>query len=101
MNIRKKDDLISFLLNNKAKLRQLGIKRFGLFGSFAKGEQQDNSDIDLLIEFEPGGKSFDNFMEVLFFLEDHTLRKIDLITPESLSPYIGPAILKEAEYYAL
>ena len=101
MNIRKKDDLISFLLNNKTKLRQLGVKRFGLFGSFAKGEQQDNSDIDLLIEFEPGGKSFDNFMEVLFFLEDHTLRKIDLITPESLSPYIGPAILKEAEYYAL
>jgi len=101
MNIRKKDDLISFLFNNKTKLRQLGVKRFGLFGSFAKGEQQDNSDIDLLIEFEPGGKSFDNFMEVLFFLEDHTLRKIDLITPESLSPYIGPAILKEAEYYAL
>jgi len=48
--------------------------------------------------FESGKKSFDNFMNLAFFLEDLLERKVDLITTESLSPYIGPKILREVEY---
>jgi uncharacterized protein len=49
----------------------------------------------------PGEKTFDNFINLAFFLEDILGRKVDLITKESLSPYIGPRILQEVEYVSL
>jgi predicted nucleotidyltransferase len=77
------------------------VSRIGLFGSFVRGEQRPDSDIDLLVEFEVGKKTFDNFMELSFFLEEVLQHKVELITVESLSPYLGPYILKEVEYAAL
>jgi predicted nucleotidyltransferase len=62
------------------------------------GEQTDRSDVDILVEFEPGKKSFDNFMQLAFFLEDTLGRRVELVTPEALSPHIGPHILREVEY---
>ncbi len=58
----------------------------------------DQSDVDILVEFEPQQKSFNNFMDLCFFLEDLLGRNVDLVTKESLSPYIGPRILDEVEY---
>jgi hypothetical protein len=71
-----------------------------VFGSFVRGQQRPESDIDLLVEFEPERKSFDVFMGLSFFLEDVLQRRVELVTIESLSPYIGPHILKEVEYAA-
>ena len=86
---------------NRSHIRTFGVKRIGLFGSFVRGEQNPDSDIDLLVEFEIGRKTFDNFMELSFFLEEVLQNKVELVTVESLSPYIGPHILKEVEYAAL
>jgi hypothetical protein len=61
-------------------------------------EQQVGSDVDILVEFDPQRKSFDNFMDLAFYLDDLLGRKVDLVTTESLSPYIGPHILHEVEY---
>ena len=72
-----------------------GVKRVGLFGSYARGEE---SDIDLIVEFDPGKKNYDNFIELCFFLEDLLGHKVDLLTPESLSPFIRPFIEKDAYY---
>jgi hypothetical protein len=52
----------------------------------------------MLVEFEPGRKTFDAFMQLAFFLEALFGRRVELVTPESLSPYIGPHILREMEY---
>jgi hypothetical protein len=49
------------------------------------------------VEFVPEKHTFDNFMEVSFLLEETLGRKVEVITPEGLSPYIGPHILKEIE----
>lgn len=98
MAIRNKSELFKILLSHEARLRQYGVKRCGVFGSFAQGKQTDQSDIDILVEFEQGQKSFDNFMRLAFFLEEALGRKVELVTPESLSPYIGPHILREVEY---
>ncbi len=57
--------------------------------------------IDLLVEFESGKKTFDAFMELSFYLEEILQRKVELVTVESLSPYIGPHILEEVEYAAI
>lgn len=75
-----------------------GIKRIGLFGSYARGEQREDSDIDLLVEFDEGKKSYDNFMDLCFFLEDILGKRVDLLTPESLSPFIRPFIEKDVRY---
>ena len=98
MSVRNKREIFALLAENESHLRRLGVGRCGLFGSFARGEQNEDSDVDILVEFEEGRKSFDNFMALAFFLEDLFGRKVDLLTPESLSPYIGPHILKEVEY---
>lgn len=99
--IKTKQDILNVLDQNQSHLRSLGVRRIGLFGSFVRGEQCLDSDIDLLVEFASGRKTFDAFMELSFFLEDVLQRQIELVTVESLSPYIGPHILKEVEYAAL
>ena len=99
--IKTKQNILNALDHNRSRLRSLGVKRIGLFGSYVRGEQRPDSDIDLLVEFEPRRKTFDAFMELSFFLEEVLQHKIELVTTESLSPYIGPHILKEAEYAAL
>jgi len=96
--VKTKQDILNVLDRNRSRLRGLGVRRIGLFGSFVRGEQRPDSDIDLLVEFELGGKTFDTFMELSFFLEEILQHKIELVTVESLSPYLGPHILKEVVY---
>ena len=96
-----KEDLISVLRNHYSDLIGMGVQRLAVFGSFVREEVTPESDIDLLVEFEPGQKTFDNFMRLAFFLEDLLGRPVDLVTMESLSPYIGPHILREAQYVSL
>lgn len=99
--MQNKEQVFELLAGRAAELRGYGVKRFGLFGSFARGRQHDESDIDIVVEFEEGQKSFDNFMNLAFYLEDLLGRKIDLLTPESLSPHLGPNILREVEYASI
>jgi predicted nucleotidyltransferase len=98
---KTKQDILSVLHQNRDRLKALGVSRIGLFGSFVRGEQQPDSDIDLLVQFEAGQKTFDAFMALSFLLEEIFQRQIELVTVESLSPYIGPHILKEVEYATL
>jgi len=99
--VQTKQDIFEALQKNATHLKSLGVRRIGLFGSFLKGLQHQDSDVDFLVEFEPSQKTFDNFMGLSLFLEEILQRKIELVTPESLSPYLGPYILKEVENAAL
>lgn len=96
--IERKSDLFALLAKRQTQLRQFGVKRWGVFGSFAHDQARSGSDVDILVEFEEGKKSFDNFMQLAFFLEQQLGRRVELVTPESLSPHIGPHILREVEY---
>ncbi|MCE4217414.1 nucleotidyltransferase [Pseudarcicella sp. GAP-15] len=73
----------------------------GIFGSFIKETQTESSDVDLLVDFEPSKKSFDNFMDLSFFLEELLGRNVELVTTQSLSKFIGPHILKEVQDVSL
>lgn len=97
MAVTTKTALLELLKKHESEIRAFGVKRVGLFGSFVRNEPTPESDVDLLVEFAPGKKTFHNFMELGFFLEDLFGRKVDLLTPESLSPYFSPYILEEAE----
>ncbi|HBT17230.1 MAG TPA: nucleotidyltransferase [Firmicutes bacterium] len=83
----KGEDIIEFFKNNKCELKKYGIRKIGLFGSYAKSQENENSDIDVLIEFEEGNKTFDNYMDFKFYLEDR-FNKEDLKN----------AILRSARY---
>jgi predicted nucleotidyltransferase len=100
MVVYSKTHLLELLNEHQTQLQAFGVKRCGLFGSFARGDPTTQSDIDILVEFEPGKKTFRNFMNLAFFLESLLGRKVDLVTVESLSPYIGPHILQQVEYAA-
>ena len=95
--IKDKDLIFKLILDEKKQLAFYGVKNIGLFGSFVRGDQTPSSDIDILVEFTPEKHTFDNFMEVAFLLEEILGRKVELITPEALSPHIGPHILREVE----
>jgi hypothetical protein len=93
-----KASLIKQLSGCSSEIKNFGVKQLGVFGSFAKDTNiKADSDVDFLVEFEPGKKTYDNFINLSFYLEDLLGRKIELVTPQSLSKYIGPHILKEVE----
>ena len=98
--VNTKDELIQRIVHASQKLSSLGVTSIGFFGSFAKGRQTQTSDVDILVEFAPDQHSFDNFMDLSFFLEDLLGRNVELVTPQSLSPHIGPYILQEVERVA-
>jgi predicted nucleotidyltransferase len=95
--VNTKDAIVQHILEARDRLALLGVRSIGLFGSFVRGEQASSSDVDMLVEFIPEKHTFDNFMEVAFLLEDLLGRKVEVVTPEALSPYIGPHILREVE----
>ncbi len=96
-----KQQILDLINANQRKVKSLGVAKLGLFGSFVRREQDAHSDVDVLVEFAAGHKSFDNFMALSFLLEELFNRPVELVTPESLSPYMKSSILNEAEYVAL
>lgn len=99
--VQTKKDIISTIQENRAKIRAFGVKKLGLFGSFVREEQTPDSDVDILVEFESEQKTFDNFIQLAFLLEEVLRQPVELVTTESLSPYLGPYIIKEVEYVPL
>lgn len=95
---QNKSNIFHILLLNKEKILNYDARRLGLFGSFVRGEQKESSDIDLLVEFIPGEKTYDNFINLVYFLEELFGKEVELVTPESLSPYLKPYIEREIEY---
>lgn len=99
--INSKVELLQLISSNSEKIKSFGVKRLGLFGSFVTNTQNSGSDIDFIIEFEKEKKTYRNFLSLSEFLENISGRKVEIVTPQSLSPYIGPHIIKTVEYVAL
>lgn len=99
--IRTKQGILREIHAHRKEIRSLGVEKLGLFGSFVREEQGPKSDVDLLVRFRPEKKTFDNFMELVFLLEDLLQRRVELVTTEGLSPYLGPHILAEVQDVAL
>ena len=94
-----KQAIIDRLHTNRKRLETFGVNRIGLFGSYVRGRQHANSDIDLLVDFYPEAETFDNYNNIYDLLEDlFPNRKIELVTCNGLSIHIGPKILEEVEY---
>jgi predicted nucleotidyltransferase len=90
-------EIMATLKDQRPALKKFKVRRIGLFGSYVRGAQGKSSDIDFLVEFEE--PSFDNFMELVFYLEALFGHEVDLITNGSLSPYLEPYVVKEVVWY--
>jgi len=102
MPVQTKTQVLELLNQHQKELQRFGVQRCGIVGSFVRDTAiHQQSDVDVLVIFEPEQKTFDNFMHLSFFLEDLFGRAVDPLTVESLSLYIGPRILEEVEYVSV
>ena len=96
--MKAKEDILKTLKKELPPItKKFSVETIGLFGSYARSEQTEESVIDLLVEFEkPVG--FFKFIE----LEDHLSEKlgatVDLVTPDDLKPIIKPCIMEDVVY---
>lgn len=94
-----RENILTILKDNKPSLSKYGVSNIGLFGSYLRNEQSPQSDIDLLVDFEPEEENFDNYMAVYDIFENlFKDEKIEIVTKNGLSKYIGPKILKDVLY---
>jgi len=80
----------------RADIRRLGVTRLALFGSVQRGAARPDSDVDVLVEFRPGEKTYKRFFALAELLEEILGRRVELVTPEALSPFLKQRILAEA-----
>lgn len=81
---------------NSKLIKKFGVRRLGLFGSYARGDTNESSDLDFVVEFEK--KSFDAYMDLKFFLEELFQRRVDLVISDAIKPQLRPIIMKEVIY---
>ncbi len=91
-------DAIETLKEHKSEiLTRFPVKTIGVFGSAARGELTSKSDIDVLVEFEKSVGFFE-FLDLEEYLSELLHRKVDLVTPAALKPFIKEKILKQVVY---
>jgi hypothetical protein len=79
-------------------VEKFGVMEIAIFGSYARGEQSKDSDVDLIVDFKEGWKTFDNYMNLKFYLEELFGKKVDLVIKSVINPRIKPFIIEEAIY---
>ena len=89
-----RDEVLATIELHAQELQRLGARSLALFGSVARGEGTESSDIDLLVELQP--KTFDAYMDVKLFLEKVLGRKVDLVLADAVKPRLRSVILEEA-----
>ncbi len=80
------------------KIRLNGVEKLGLFGSYARDEADYESDIDFIVQFVSGQKSYKNLSDLYFLLEDLFGKRIEIVTPEGIKPLFFENIKNDIIY---
>ncbi len=92
-------DTLALLREHESEIKKrFGVAKIGIFGSFVRGEERPESDVDVLVMFRKGEKTFDNYMGTKFYLEDLFGRKVDLVMKGTIKKRLKPYILGEVVY---
>jgi uncharacterized protein len=96
----RKDEILSFLRDNKEELfTNYQLIKIGLFGSFARDEETEDSDIDLIVEFQPHTANLsEKKSEIKKLVAERFNRKVDLCREKYIKPYFKPQIVESAIY---
>lgn len=92
--VTRRQEVLERIRSERERFRGLGVRRLGLFGPFARDEATGESDVDLLVEGEPGAKSYRRFMFAVFLLGELLGREVELVTPEGLNPHLRDEIAR-------
>jgi predicted nucleotidyltransferase len=95
----KIESILKTLEENSNTIRNLGVRQLGVFGSCARREQTETSDLDFLVEFDD--PTFDNYFDLKFFLEKLFDSQVDLVIKDTIKPRIRSTILAETVYAGL
>ncbi len=92
------EEIEKIITTNRDELdKKFGLVKIGIFGSYVRNEQNEDSDIDILVEVNnPMG--FVQFIRLETYLSELLKKKVDLVTPKALKPFIGKRILQEVHY---
>jgi len=96
--VQTKAEVIARIQQHQLALVELGVAQVGLFGSFVRDEAKPESDVDVLVDFQEGRKTYRALCAVGDLLEEVLGRPVEILTRAGLSPYIGPHILRTTEY---
>jgi len=90
---------LTLLREHEQEIRdRFGVARIGIFGSFVRGEEKPESDVDVLVEFREGKTTFDHYMDLKFYLENLFGRKVDLVMKDAIKRRLREPILSEVVY---
>ena len=92
--------ILIFLKENKETFRyRFGVRRIAIFGSYARGDQNEQSDIDILIDMLPETENiFDKRLELRELIKDHFAKNVDICHEQALKPIFKDSVLQEAIY---
>ena len=95
--MRTLEDVMAYLRESRSRFWECyGVRRIGVFGSVARGEATENSDLDVLVDMvDP---SFDHYMDLKFEIEDALGMEVDLVLAETAKERIRPALEREVAY---
>jgi len=93
---RDPEQILQIIEANREKIKGFGVRRLGLFGSAARGEATEGSDLDFVVELEK--KTFDIYMDLKEFLEELFGCRVDLVMKDAIKPRLREPILKETIY---
>ena len=96
--VKNRSEVLDRLKSLRQEIRQLGVRRLGLFGSFNRDAADESSDVDLIVEFREGAKSYDSLFSLSELLEEELGRTVELVTPESLDPEVWHSLEDEVDY---
>jgi predicted nucleotidyltransferase len=89
---------LAVIEDHLAEIRTLGARRIGIFGSYARDEARDDSDVDVFVEFEDEKRTYDNFFALHELLERLLGRRVDLVTDKALTEAKARLILPTVRY---
>ncbi len=89
-----RDQILKLLREHQREVRAFGVKSLAIFGSVARDEARPDSDVDLLVEFDPP-PTFQRYMDLKFYLEELLGYAVDLGTPDTLKPRIRARVQRE------
>ena len=95
----QREEILTILRAHRAEVEEFGVKSFAIFGSAARDQAREDSDVDILVEFQKP-PTFKIYMGLKFFLEDLLGRKVDLVSRGTLKPRVRPYVEREAIYVA-
>ncbi len=92
-------DAVALLRQHAPVLKKkFGVARIGIFGSYARGEARQDSDVDVLVTFQKGQKTFEHYMDCKFYLENLFGRNVDLVMESAIKEQLKKTIISEVLY---